>query len=146
MSNRINLKQIQPKAYKAFTGLHTYIQQTAMHPVQKVLIGLRVSQINECSLCFELHVKQAKEFGLTDLQIYAVSAWRQGDVFTETEKSILALAEEMTYIYNGVNEDTYARAAALLGEVGLAEVMVTIVTINSWNRLAISTKQLPILN
>lgn len=146
MNNRINLKEVQPKAHTALAGLQTYLQQTAIDPELKILIGLRVSQINECRLCLDLHINEAKKHGIIDQKIYSVSSWRQSELFTEIEKSILALAEEVTYIYNGVNEDTYAKASLLLGEIGVAEVLVTIVTINSWNRLAVSTKQLQVLN
>ena len=146
MSNRINLKEVQPKAYIALAGLQSYVKQANIDPEQKILIGLRVSEINDCQLCLDLHIKEAKELGMTDQRIYSVSSWRQSNLFTEIEKSILSLAEEVTYIYNGVNEETYSKASLLLGEIGLAEALLTIVTINGLNRLAVSTKQLPILN
>jgi len=142
MNKRINLMQIHPKAYEAITVLQNYIQEAGIDPVYKLLIGIRVSEINGCTLCLEQYLKEADRIGMIRSRAMAVSSWRQSPLFTADEKAILALAEEMTYIYNGVSEETYKTAELMLGEIKLAEIMLAVVTVNGWNRLAVSTRQL----
>ena len=85
-------------------------------------------------------IGDARKEGETEQRIYALNAWRDTPFFDEQEQSILALTEEMTLIsHHHVSEDTYNRAAALFEPQYLLDIMMTVITINSWNRLAITT-------
>lgn len=85
--------------------------------------------------------------GETEQRIYALSAWRETPFFNETERAVLALAEEITHIsVKGVSDETYNLAFKLLGEERLAQTIMSIVVINAWNRIAVSTHQMPILD
>jgi len=140
MQKRINILKDVPAAYAAQSAMEKYVGTTSLTPIEKELIKIRASQINGCAFCLNMHTADARKNGETEQRIYVLSAWRETELFTETERAILALTEEMTLISNGgVSDATYAEAERLLGEHKLAEVMMAIVTINGWNRIAIST-------
>lgn len=147
MSKRIVIKELEPKAYEAMFGLEKYLGTTNVEASLKELIKVRVSQINGCAFCINLHTIDARKMGETEQRIYALNAWRETPFFSERERAVLALAEEITYIHNGgVTEATYQRAANVFDEHTLAQIIMAIIIINAWNRIAISTHQQPALH
>lgn len=144
MDTRINLMQLEPEAYKVMYAFEKYLSSSKLTPIHKELIKIRASQINGCAFCINMHTKDARKYGETEQRIYALNAWRDTTFFSEEEKAILALTEEMTLIPNHVSDATYENARkALNDDHYLAQVMVAIITINSWNRIAIATKMMP---
>ena len=143
MSDRINILKNEPEAYKAMKTLENYIATSKVTPIQKELIKIRASQINGCAYCINMHARDARKIGETEERIYLLNAWRETSLFTEEEKAILALTEEVTLIANGVSDDTYQQAAKLFDEHYLAQIIMVIVTINAWNRIAVSTSAEP---
>lgn len=147
MSKRIVIQQVQPKAYEAMFGLEKYLSQSQLKPSLKELIKIRVSQINGCAYCIDLHSKDARKHGETEQRIYGLSAWRETPFYDDTERAVLALAEEITHIsVHGVSDETYKNALAQLGEEGLAQAIMAIITINAWNRIGVSTHMMPALD
>jgi AhpD family alkylhydroperoxidase len=118
---------------------NTHNATTSVTPIQKELIKIRASQINGCAFCLNMHTADARKYGETEKRIYLISAWREADVFTEEEQAILALTEQITMISNHVSDEVYQNAARLFEDKYLAEIILLIITINSWNRLAIAT-------
>lgn len=143
MATRVNIEKTEPAAYKAVLGLEKYIESTELTKTHKDLIKIRASQINGCAFCIDMHTKEARKAGETEQRIYALNAWRDTPFFSEEEQAILALTEEVTLISNHVSDETYARAAKLLDEKYLAQVIMAIITINAWNRIGITTKLIP---
>ncbi|HEX8015805.1 MAG TPA: carboxymuconolactone decarboxylase family protein [Flavobacterium sp.] len=139
MKPRIVIPTVAPEAYQALMNLESYISKTSLTPTHKELIKIRTSQINGCAFCINMHTADARKYGETEQRIYLISAWREADIYTEEEKAILALTEEVTLISNHVSEETYQNAARLFDEKYLAEIILAIITINSWNRFAITT-------
>jgi len=139
MKPRIVIPTVVPEAYEALVNLEKYNATTSVTPTQKELIKIRASQINGCAFCLNMHTADARKYGETEKRIYLISAWREADVFTEEEKAILALTEQITMITNHVSDDVYQNAARLFDDKYLAEIIMIIITINSWNRLAIAT-------
>nr|WP_315248855.1 carboxymuconolactone decarboxylase family protein [uncultured Flavobacterium sp.] len=139
MKPRIVIPTVAPEAYQALMNLESYISKTSLTPTHKELIKIRASQINGCAFCINMHTADARKYGETEQRIYLISAWREADIYTEEEKAILALTEEVTLISNHVSEATYQNAARLFDEKYLAEIILAIITINSWNRFAITT-------
>lgn len=138
---------MQPKAYEAMFGLEKYLSQSQLKPSLKDLIKIRVSQINGCAYCIDLHSKDARKQGETEQRIYGLSAWRETPFYDETERAVLALAEEITHIsVHGVSDETYENALAQLGEEGLAQAIMAIIAINAWNRIGVSTHMMPALD
>jgi len=139
MNSRIVIPQVAPEAYQAMLGLEKYIASTSLSPVHKELIKIRASQINGCAYCIQMHTTDARKLGVTEQQIYLLNAWREADFYTEEEKAIFALTEEITLISHHVSEETYQNAAKLFDEKYLAEIIMAIITINAWNRIGIAT-------
>jgi AhpD family alkylhydroperoxidase len=139
MNSRIVIPQVAPEAYQALMNLEKYISTTSLTSTHKELIKIRASQINGCAFCINMHTADARKSGETEQRIYLTSAWREADVFTEEEKAILALTEQVTLISNHVSDEVYQTATRLFDDKYLAEIILMIITINAWNRLAITT-------
>lgn len=143
MKTRINIANIEPAGYKAILGLEKFIESTPLTRIHKDLIKIRSSQINGCAFCINMHTIDARKAGETEQRIYALNAWRDTPFFTEDERAILALTEEVTLISNHVKDETYEQAAKVLDETYLAQVILAIITINAWNRIGIATNLIP---
>ncbi|NUY82639.1 carboxymuconolactone decarboxylase family protein [Flavobacterium sp. MAH-1] len=140
MSTRVNISKTAPDAYKAFVGVENYIASTALTTTHKELIKIRASQINGCAFCINMHTADARKYGETEQRIYMLNAWREADIYTEEEKAILALTEQITLISNHHGlEEAYARMKELFDDKYIADVIVMISAINNWNRIAISS-------
>jgi alkylhydroperoxidase family enzyme len=91
-----------------------------------------------------MHTKDALKYGETTQRIFLLSAWRETDLFTEEEKAVLAITEEVTLIHSqGLSDKTYQKAEAILDKNYIAQTIVAVATINAWNRIAISTQMEP---
>ncbi|MGH8891292.1 MAG: carboxymuconolactone decarboxylase family protein, partial [Acidothermaceae bacterium] len=108
------------------------------------LIQLRVSQINGCSHCVEMHARELKDGGEKDERIWAVGAWRESQHFSDAERAALALAEYVTRIADqpdAVPDAVWDDAAEHYDEKELAALLVCIASINVWNRLNAAIRQ-----
>lgn len=146
MSNRIKIDQAAPAGYKAIMALEGYIASTDLTTKHKDLIKIRASQINGCAFCINMHTHDARKAGETEQRIYALNAWRDTPFFDEQEQALLALTEEVTLIADHVSDETYNRAAAVFEPAYLSQIILAIITINAWNRVAITTGMQPALN
>jgi len=143
MAKRILIKEVEPDAYKAMYELENYTKNSDLSLKLRELIKIRASQINKCAYCIEMHTKQVIANGESQTRLNELTAWKESNFFTEEEKCALQLTEEMTLISdNGVKEETYNAALGLFGEKKLAQLIMQIVVINSWNRIAVSTKMI----
>ena len=146
MSTRIKIDQALPEVYKAMYTLSGATANTPLTPTHRELIKIRASQINGCAFCIDMHTKDARKQGETEQRIYGLNAWRDTPFYTEQERALLALTEEVTLISKGgVSDETYANAVAVLDEKYVAAAIMAIITINAWNRIAISTHLEPVL-
>ena len=147
MSTRINIAETDPKAYKAMMGLEAYLAGAGLDQTLKELIKIRASQINGCAFCIDMHSRDALKRGETPQRLFLLSAWREaGNAFSDNEKLALEMTEEITLIHQqGLSEETYQRAIEAWGEAITAAILMLIVTINAWNRIAVST-HLPLLS
>jgi AhpD family alkylhydroperoxidase len=144
MRTRIKIDKIEPAGYNAVLGLEKFIESTSLTRKHKDLIKIRASQINGCAFCINMHTKEARKAGETEQRIYALNAWRDTPFFSEEERAILALTEEVTLISKHVTDETYEQAANVLEEKYLAQVILAIITINAWNRIGITTSLIPV--
>lgn len=143
MKTRIRIDKVEPAGYNAILGLEKFIESTSLTRTHKELIKIRASQINGCAFCIDMHTKEARKAGETEQRIYALNAWRDTPFFTDEERAILALTEEVTLISHHVSDATYEAAAKVLDGKYLAQVILAIITINAWNRIGISTNLIP---
>ncbi len=140
MKNRIDIQKIEPNAYKAMFVLEDYLQNSQLTKTHLELIKIRASQINGCAFCINMHTTDALKQGETAQRIFLLNAWKETELFTEEEKTILAITEEVTLIsQTGLSNQTYQQAEKLFDENYIAQIIMAVVTINSWNRIAIST-------
>ena len=105
---------------------------------------LRASQINGCSVCVDMHARDLRKAGESDERIFAVAAWRETPYYTDAERAALALAEAMTRLSDRpdpVPDDVWDEAARHYDEPALAALMLSIATVNVWNRLNAATRQ-----
>lgn len=138
---RISIKDIEPAAYQAMMALENYGQTIPLDIRLKELIKMRASQINGCAYCLDMHTEHALASGEGERRIFALSVWKESHLFTEEERIILQLTEEVTMISaQGVTDKTYSRAVQFFGERTTAQIIMLIVLINSWNRIAVSTR------
>lgn len=141
MDNRINISKIDPKAYEAMIGLEKYLAQSGLDKTLYELIKTRASQINGCAFCINMHTRDAIALGETAQRLFLLDAWRETDLYTEKERAVLALTESMTLLTDGqVTDAIYKNAATHLTQKELAAVIMAIVAINGWNRIAITTR------
>ncbi|RYE53634.1 MAG: carboxymuconolactone decarboxylase family protein [Sphingobacteriales bacterium] len=144
MEKRVNIQNSHPDIYKAMFGLSVVISKSGLSPILTHLIKVRASQLNSCAFCINMHTKEALNIGESQQRLFLLSAWRETDLFTEEEKAVLVLTEEVTLIHQGgVSDRTYAQALKFFSEETIGEIIMSIVLINSWNRIAISTQLVP---
>ena len=141
MEKRININAVEPQAYKAMFGLEGYLAKSEISKSLKGLIKIRASQINNCAYCIDMHTRDAVENGESTQRIFLVSAWREATkFFTEEEQTVLSMTEEITLLHQkGLSEETYQKAVKIFTENQIAQIIMEIVTINAWNRIAVST-------
>ena len=137
------MQQIDPLGYKSLFPLEKYLSTSSLTPIHKDLIKIRASQINGCAFCINRHTKEARDAGESEKRIYLLNAWRDTSLFTDEERAILALTEEITLISNHVSDATYQSAAKLFDEHYLAQIILCVIAINAWNRIAITTRLEP---
>ena len=143
MEKRINVYSLEPDAFKALKGLEDYTRAAQLPALLHELIKIRASQINGCAYCLDMHTQDAIKLGETPRRIFALSAWKESPLFSEEERAVLQLTEEVTLISNyGVSDATYNTVLKFYSENQLSQILMQIVVINSWNRIAISTNQI----
>ena len=141
MENRVNINETEPQAFQAMFGLEGYLAKIEVPKTLKELIKIRSSQLNNCAYCIDMHTKDAIKNGESAQRILLISAWREAKkFFTNEEQIVLEMAEEITLIHhNGLSEETYRKAAEVFSEKQIAQIIMIAATINTWNRIAIST-------
>ncbi|MFN1650275.1 carboxymuconolactone decarboxylase family protein [Vibrio rotiferianus] len=141
MTQRLQIATVQPDALTAMLGLENYLSKVELAKEYKELIKLKASMINKCAYCIQMHTQEALDIGMPQQKLFAIAAWAESPLFTERERALLALTEEMTLISDkGLSDATYQECVALLGEELVAEAMMQVIMINAWNRFALATK------
>ena len=143
MKQRLDIEQQLPEVWKAMYSLSGSVNKTSLTPIQKHLIKLRASQINSCAYCIDMHTREALQDGETLKRIVLLSAWRETDLFTDEEKAMLAVVEEVTLIHQkGVSDETYNHATQFFSHDLIAQITMATVVINAWSRIALSSQLL----
>jgi len=142
MGYRIDIQQLEPKAFDALFALENYLKNSGLSNTYLYLIKIRASQINRCAFCINMHTTDALHQGETAQRIFLLNAWKEAGLFTDDEKIILAITEEVTLIsQNGLSDETYKQAELYFDNNQIAQIILAVVTINAWNRIVISTKK-----
>lgn len=140
MENRIQIDQLEPGAFQAMFALEKYLQKSELSRSHLELIKLRASQINGCAFCIDMHAKSALKNGEQPEKLLLLDAWRDTDLYTDEERTLLEVTEVVTLIQReGLPSGLYQRALTIFGGHYLSQIIMAVVTINGWNRIAIST-------
>jgi AhpD family alkylhydroperoxidase len=145
MSQRMNYNAAAPAGMKALGAVYGYVRQSGLPSRLVDLVFLRVSQINGCAYCIDMHSRDLLKAGLPVDHLVLVSAWLEaGSIFDEQERAALAWAEVVTRLGNGgVPDSAFEAATAVFDEKQLADLTIAIGVINAYNRLAISFRATP---
>ncbi|MCX5001203.1 carboxymuconolactone decarboxylase family protein [Streptomyces sp. NBC_00638] len=132
------------KALKHFISAGKALKDSPLPAATQELVALRVSQINGCAVCIDMHTKEAVAAGESSVRLNLVAAWREATVFTEAERAALELAEEGTRVADaapGVSDEVWARAVKHHDEEQLTALVLLVSFMNAVNRLNIITRQ-----
>lgn len=131
-------------AMEALLQLDTPVGRAGLAPRTRELVHIRASQINGCGVCSVAHPRAARRLGETDERIWAVAGWRDAPYFSPAERAALALAEAVTRIADTphpVPDQVWEEAARHYDEQQLAALVLTVASVNLWNRLNVATRQ-----
>ena len=144
MQPRLDYARTAPDGLKAMLGLEQYARQSGLEPALLELTKIRVSQINGCAFCLDMHTKDARAAGETEQRLYALPAWCETPFFSDRERAALAWAEAVTRVSERpVSDEIYETVRQHFTEKELVDLTLAIVAINGWNRLAISFRSVP---
>ena len=139
MEPRINAFEKGQNAMKSMYGLGVYLAKSSIEQSLQNLIYYRVSQINGCAYCLDMHSKDLRVKGETEQRIYLVAAWREAMVYTDRERAALAWAESVTLVTEGhVPDAVYEQAREQFSEQELIDLTLAVITINSYNRINVA--------
>ncbi|WP_433734614.1 carboxymuconolactone decarboxylase family protein [Nocardia sp. CA-129566] len=140
----LNTNELGAKFAKRFGNASMVIVQSTLPKATQDLMTLRVSQINGCAWCTDVHSKDLAHAGESSVRINLVAAWREASVFTEAERAALALAEEGTRIADagrGVSDETWAEVREHYDDDQIAALVALVAQINAANRLGVIVRQ-----
>jgi AhpD family alkylhydroperoxidase len=145
MTKRLDYNKIAPAGVKALGGVYGYVTQSSLSPVLIDLVYLRVSQINNCAYCLDMHTRDLLKKGVKIEKLALLQAWAEaGDLFDARERAALAWAETVTRVAEtGVPDQAYQAARAVFEERELVDLTLAIGLMNVYNRMAISFRNTP---
>jgi AhpD family alkylhydroperoxidase len=130
--------------YRALVALETFLHTSVIEPALIDLVKLRVSQINGCAYCIDIHSKDLRARGDTELRLYSLDAWHECPYYTSRERAALRWAEAITNLHDGhVSDEVYAEVKKEFDDEAISVLTFACAAINAWNRLAIPARQVP---
>ncbi|AEB86445.1 carboxymuconolactone decarboxylase family protein [Alicycliphilus denitrificans] len=139
MTQRLDYKNASPKGFAAMLALELHARASGLEHGLLELVKTRVSQLNGCAFCLDMHTKDARAAGEDEQRLYLLPAWREAPCYTERERAALAWAEAVTLLKDQqVPDEVYEQARRQFDEKALVDLTLAIVAINGWNRLSVS--------
>ncbi|WMD21533.1 carboxymuconolactone decarboxylase family protein [Achromobacter seleniivolatilans] len=136
MTQRIDYQKQSPELFKKFVAFSLALQDSAIETSIRDLVDIRASQINGCTFCVDMHVKEATQHGERALRLHHVAVWRESTLFSPRERAALAWTEALTSIpATGVSDEIYVRVREQLSEKELSDLTFLVMSINAWNRV-----------
>ncbi|MBY5455372.1 MULTISPECIES: carboxymuconolactone decarboxylase family protein [Rhizobium] len=144
MTQRLNYAQQSPDLFKKFMEFSMALKSSVIDEKLQALVEVRASQINGCGFCLDMHVKQAKILGETELRLYHVAIWRESTLFIPRERAALAWTEALTKLpEGGIPDEIYERVRGQLSEKEISDLTFVVMAINAWNRVNVGFKTVP---
>jgi AhpD family alkylhydroperoxidase len=137
--------KVAPDSVKGLMAVHGYVGQSGLDQNLVNLVYLRVSQINNCAFCIDMHSQDLVKHGVPFEKLILTPAWREaGDVFTRREQAALAWAESVANVSEtGIPDEDYAAAAAEFSEKELVDLSVAIALMSAFNRMGVAFRNTP---
>lgn len=144
MTSRLNYAQQSPELFKKLLDLSMALKDSVIEQTIHDLIQIRASQINGCGFCLDMHVKEAKIHGESELRLHHVAIWRESTLFVPRERAALAWTEALTSLpEGGIPDELYERVRGQLSEKEVSDLTFSIMVINAWNRVNVAFKTVP---
>ncbi|WHO75032.1 carboxymuconolactone decarboxylase family protein [Rhizobium sp. BT03] len=144
MTQRLNYAQQSPELFKKFMEFSMALRSSVIDEKLQALIEIRASQINGCGFCLDMHVKQAKIHGETELRLHHIAIWRESNLFVPRERAALAWTEALTKLpEGGIPDEIYERVRGQLSEKEISDLTFVVMAINAWNRVNVGFKTVP---
>lgn len=144
MTQRLNYTQQSPELFKKFLDFSLALKESVIDTKTHDLVNIRASQINGCAFCLDMHVKEAKIHGESELRLHHIAIWRESNLFIPRERAALAWTEVLTKLPDGgVPDEIYERVRGQLSEKEISDLTFSIMAINAWNRVNVGFKTVP---
>ncbi|WP_416762285.1 carboxymuconolactone decarboxylase family protein [Roseateles sp. So40a] len=144
MTQRINFMQQSPELFKKYIEFNNAVKASSIDETIRNLVTVRISQLNGCAFCLDMHVKQARIAGERELRLHHLASWRESTLFVPRERASLAWAEVLTRIpEQGASDEIYERVRTQLNEQEITDLTFLIMSSNAWSRLNIAFKSVP---
>lgn len=145
MSMRIDYTKVAPAGIKALGGVYGYIMQSGLSEILFELVYLRVSQINGCAYCMDLHTRDLIKKGVKVEKLALIQVWREaGEVFDERERAAFRWAETVTRVADtAIPDEDFRAVSAAFSEKEIVDLTIAIGLMNTFNRIAISFRRPP---
>lgn len=139
---RMSIPEVDAKAYQPLYALEKYLHAGSLGEDLLALVKMRASQLNGCAYCLNMHAREARKAEVSPQKLDVLAGWHEAPgLYTDREQAALRLTEQVTLIADGVSDEVWEAAAAVFSEQERAELLMAIAAINTWNRLAIATRQ-----
>ncbi|MCP9231652.1 carboxymuconolactone decarboxylase family protein [Mesorhizobium sp. M0904] len=143
-AQRASYAEQSPELLKKFIEFLGATREGSIEEPIRDLVAVRAAQLNGCTFCLDMHVKQAKIHGERELRLYHLAAWRDSTLFVPRERAALAWTEVLTKLpEQGVPDEIYDRVRSQLSEKEISDLTFVVMAVNSWNRLNIGFKPVP---
>ena len=133
MEQRLSIHKKGQNALKTLFGIGSYLRKSPVEAGLRELVNFRVSQINQCAYCLDMHYKDARANGETEQRLYGLSAWRETNFYSDRERAALEWAEAVTKAE--VADNVYATAKRQFSDEEMIDLTLAVTTINTWNRI-----------
>jgi AhpD family alkylhydroperoxidase len=144
MKARLDFRQASPEGMKAMGALHVFGHDCGLEQSLLEMVKLRVSQINGCAHCIDMHTKELRAMDIDEQRLYLLNAWEETPLYNERERAALAWAEAVTRVTEGhVVDEVYEIARAQFSEKEIVNLTLAVIAINGANRLNIAFRTVP---
>ena len=144
MNARANYQKLAHNSFEAMMSLEKTLAGTAVEKTIIDLVKIRVSAMNGCLFCLDMHSKEAKVHGERELRLYHLNVWRESELFTAKERAALEWAELLTRPgTHGASDEDYEKASSVFNEKDLSDLTFAVASINAWNRLGVAFRSKP---
>jgi AhpD family alkylhydroperoxidase len=144
MTQRLNFHEAGPEAMRALSCLEQHVSRSSLEPALRELVRVRISQLNGCAYCIDLHTAAARNAGESERRLALLPAWREAPLYAPREVAALEWAEVTTLVAEThVPDEVWARVHPHFSAAELVDLTLLIGAMNMWNRFAIAFRKLP---